>query len=244
MSKRNQITKYIKFYEVTIASTIVILMVILSAYFFLLPNLWHATFIYDQQKHVTEKLTVVRQKDSQLSNLDVDVYKNALLQLGKVLPESRDYVSFFTTFDSLEKSTGVQITKTDFQLGLLSTQSGRLSKPLNAPAYIIPITMEVAGTQQSLPLFFSQLQGLTGRLINILGVRWNIKQDEEEMHVVINGEAYFYPLPSQLGGVDVPLPKLTKQQEEFLITASELRSEDRTQDDDFSTIEVGIKSLF
>lgn len=242
MKKKDQILTYIKYYEITIAAGIVIVVVIFLSFQFLIPSLIHAKFIYQQKKFLQTKLQVVRQKDSTLSNLDSDAYKNALSQLGKILPETRDYVSFFTTFDELEKKHAVSISKTDFQLGLLSTQSGRLVKSPNSPAYVIPITMQVIGTTESLPAFFADLYSLEGRLITIDSIHWGIPTDTGELKADITGKAYYYPLPALLGNIDTPLVKLSKNQEDLLNQVISVKPADESQD--FSNVEVGIKSLF
>lgn len=242
MKLQDQILKYLKFYEITIASCVIIIVLAVSSYLFLIPNILHAKFIYDQEKLLQKKLAIVRQKDSTLSNLDSALYKSALIQLGRILPESRDYVSFFSTFDSLEQKTGVRIAKTDLQLGLLSTQSGRLVKRADSPAYIIPITLEVVGNAETLPAFFAGLQNLEGRLITINSIHWSLKDDPDGIHADIAGRAYFYPLPGSLGKVNSPLPKLSKEQENIITKAESQNTE--TIVDDFSTVEVGVKNLF
>lgn len=243
MKLQDQILKYTKYYEITIASCVVIIVLAFSSYLYLIPNILHAKLIYDQGKLLQNKLSVVRQKDSSLSNFDSTLYKNVLIHLGEILPESRDYVSFFTTFDNLEQRTGVRIAKTDIQLGLLSTQSGRLVKQANSPAYVIPITLEVVGDTQTIPAFFSGLQNLEGRLITINSIQWSSKSNRpDEIHADIGGYAYYYPLPGSLGKVDSPLPKLSKKQEEIITKIQSQHIEVKV--DDFTTVKVGVKNLF
>lgn len=229
-------------YEVLIASGAVILLVIFLTFNMLLPNLNRANQIYAQEQSLRKKMELLTQKDNILSSLDSQYYKDAFVKSNQVLPESKDYVSLISTFDFLERQANVTVVRTDFQLGVISTSSANLVKSADTPAYVIPITIEVMGDLQGLGKFLDLVSNYNGRLMIFDNVSVNNKQNNI-LSAAFSGQAFFYPLPTTLGPIDSPLPRLEKNQEAILTKISLLNLPTETSVE-LDKKNVGKKNLF
>lgn len=193
----------------------VILSVLVLSYYFLLPNLSKAQEIYSRQKQLRTRLTVLRKKDELLSSIDSKVYQDNINKLTGILPGSKDYVSLFNTFDNLQMESGVTILKTDLQFGSISTVSGKLKKDALSSAFIIPVKVEIIGDIDQINKFIYSLNDLKNRIITVNKISWNSKADGLYT-VSLDGNSYFYPLPSKIGSIDAPLIEINEEQQKIL----------------------------
>lgn len=241
MNKAKDYISYFRQYEFLIASVVVILVVLLLSFVLLLPNFNRANTIFREQSDLKQKLDNLKKKDNTLASVDYQYFKDNFGKVSQVLPESKDYVSLFSTFDILERKFGVSIIRTDFQLGVVSTNSGKLTKSPSSPAFLLPINVEVMGRLPQLLNFIKALSDFSGRFITADQVQW-IQKGEDILLLSLSGRAYFYPFPTTLGSIDSPLPKIDKQGEEIFakITKIQLTSEP----EDLGKVAVGKKDLF
>ncbi len=217
-------------------------MVVILSLLFLKPNFDKANNIYKEQLILKSRLEKLTSKDNQLSNLDYVLYRDSFPKIGQVLPESKEYVSLFSTFDNLEKNLGVTIARTDFQLGVVSTNSSQLVRDVGSSAYVVPITIEIMGDLASVQKFIKSLSDYTGRFMTIESLTWELNTGGNYM-VTLNGKTYYYPLPTSLGSVESPLPKISSNQDKIFTAISKIKI---TLDDN-STSDipgVGKKNLF
>ena len=215
IERRTYFIAILKKYELLIASGLIIVIVGALAILYLLPNFNRAKLIFLQQLVLKQKYEKLTQKDKALSEIDYKFFQETYPKIGWVLPESKDYVSLFSTFDSLQVKTGVIIRRTSFQLGTISTTSAALARSSNIDSFAVPLSIEVVGDIAQLQKFQSFLSNLSGRLIAIDSSQWKFKKDGTVM-VGFKGRAYFYPVPGEIGGIDNPLPSLGKEKEEIL----------------------------
>lgn len=242
MKKQKDYLLYIRQYEILIASAAVIILVVILVFNMLLPNFDRANQIYAQGQTLKQKLAVLTQKDSTLSSLDSGYYKDVFLKLNQVLPADKDYVSLIGTFDLLEKQSGVTITRTDFQLGVVSTTSKNLEKAPATGAYVVPITLQVTGNLDAIKSLFDSVSNYNGRLMVFDDISVTNKLDGT-LDVVFHGRAFFYPLPTTLGAIDAPLPKFTKSEEAILTKVSEINLPQENAGN-LDKSRVGKKNLF
>lgn len=241
MNKTVDYISYFRRYEFLIASAVVILVVFLLSFVLLLPNFNRANTIFRQQADLKQRLDNLKKKDSALVSVDYQYYKDNFGKVSLVLPESKDYVSLFSTFDALEQKFGVSVVRTDFQLGVVSTNSAKLSKAPNSAAFLLPINIEVMGKLPQLLNFIKALSDFSGRFMTLSAAQWTQK-GENILLLTLSGKAYFYPLPTTLGSIDTPLPKIDKQTEEILTKIAQIQLSSDAQDLD--KVAVGKKDLF
>lgn len=205
----------LKKYEILGVSVLAIAAIFALSYYYLLPNFRKAQEIYSQQKLLRTRLTILRKKDELLSTIDANVYKDNINKLATILPGSKDYVSLFNTLDNLQSKSGVTILKTDLQLGTISTVSSKLKKDIASPAFLMSVNLAIIGDLEQINLFINSLTDMTGRIILINKISWG--DNEDGLYTVsLEGNSYFYPLPSKIGGVDAPLVDTDEKQQEIL----------------------------
>lgn len=233
---------FIKKYEIILISGIIIGVVLMLSFLFLKQNFDKASNINKEQLILKSKLEKLTKKDNQLSSLDDRLYRDSFPKIGQVLPDSKEYVSLFSTFDNLEKNLGVTITRTDFQLGVVSTNSSQLVRDTGSSAYVVPMTIEVIGDLASIQKFISSLSDYSGRFMTIESLAWEINNGGNYI-VTVGGKAYYYPLPITLGSIDAPLPKISANQDKIFNAISRIK----IIADDNSSLNVpnlGKKDLF
>lgn len=243
MKKKIDYLFYIRRYEIVIASGAVLLLVFFLVVNMLLPNLDRANQIYVQGQTLKKKLETLKQKDNILNSLDNQYYKDVFLKSSFVLPEDKNYVSLIGTFDLLEKQAAVTVTRTDFQLGVVSTSSANLTRAAGTQAFAIPITIEVFGRFDSLQKFLDLVSNFTGRLMVFDDISVVYKSDDL-LSASFTGRAFFYPLPTTLGPVDSPLPRLDKNQEAILQKISKLNLPQDTASVELDKGSIGKSNLF
>lgn len=237
------IIRFVKTYEIIIISCLVIFTVIILFLNFLIPNINKAAEISSQYKDLQSKVNSLKVKDDALSALDEQYYKDNFPKLSMVLPDNKDYVSLFNTFDALENNTGVGITRTNFQLGIVSTGSAKLVKTVNgAPSLDIPVSLSIVGDVTNIKKFLDELRNLTGRLITLEKMDWNYK-DEDTIEMVVYGKTFYSPFPSTLGSVSSALPKINPKQQEILTKISQIKIV-KDEESGGQSVSVGKKNLF
>ena len=242
MKDKSYYLSLIREYEIIIASSAVILLVVFLVFNMLLPNLNQANQIYVQGQTLRHKVDALKQKNSLLSSLDYQYYKDIFVKSNQVLPEGKDYVSLIWTFDSLEKKSAVTILRTDFQLGVVSTSSANLVGAAGTSAFVIPINIEILGTKEKVQEFLEAVDSYAGRLMVFDSMSVTTKQGEI-LDAVFTGQSFFYPLPTTLQSIDSKLPKLEKNQDEIIKKINNLTlSSETAVEIDQNT--VGKKNLF
>lgn len=212
----------IKKYEIILISGIIIGVVLILSFLFLKPNFEKANSINKEQVVLKSRLEKLTSKDNQLSNLDYVFYRDSFPKINEVLPESKEYASLFSTFDNMEKNLGVTLTKTDFQLGVVSTNSSQLVRDVGSSAYVVPMTIEVIGDLASIKKFINSLSDYTGRFMTIESLTWELNSLGYYV-VSLNGKTYYYPFPTTLGNIDAPLPKISTNQDKIFNAISKIK---------------------
>ena len=241
-NKKN-ISFLIKQYEFAVTTAIVLVVVFLLVIKLLIPNLIKISQINSDSKKLKANIQLVEKKDKILTTIDDGNLQNNFVKLNYVMPASKDYVLLFSTLDELQKKTGVEITRTDFELGTVSTTSGRLKKNNTSNSNMIPISFEILGTIDQIRLFINSLSDLSGRLITIN----SIKLEVSEIGLVkasMNGNTYYNPLPKTLGKVESPIPEFNKNYEEIFKSITENQYPVEVISETGEDIQIGKENLF
>jgi Tfp pilus assembly protein PilO len=229
-----------KKYEVITSSVLVILTTIVLSFTILFPNFSRAATVFENEKVLKKRLTQLQAKYKDLQNIEYLKYKDTMPKIAMVLPYDKNFVSLFNRFDQLQFETGVTILRTDFQLGIISTNSASFSKATVKGQDAIPMTLEIIGTKDQVTQFLTKLSDLSGRLITIKDVQWS--QKDSQTDAAINGIAYFSLPLTTIGNIDSPLPILNKRQQDIFSTIQQSIAIENPQDE--IGVEVGKKDIF
>lgn len=232
----------IKTYEMFLACIVLLIGLLVATVFFLFPNVQKVREILSEKQQLDERYTVLRRKDSQLSGMNERTYTEFLLRMERVVPQSKDFVSLFSTFDALEQKTNVTISQTEFQFGVVSTDSAQLIKSSLAGAYVVPFRAIVNAPVEQISVFLDSLSDLSGRYLTVEDVQWAFMTDTS-VKMNLSGQAYFLPVSGKIGAVDSSVPALTVAQQELFdtILAMELPQAATASGD---PIDIGKPNLF
>ncbi|MBM3283687.1 hypothetical protein FJY90_05595 [Candidatus Gottesmanbacteria bacterium] len=214
MDKRTFILAIIKKYELLLASGLIIILLIILAINFMLPNFQRAKLIFSQKLTLQQRYEKLTHKDKALLEMDAKFLQETYPKISWILPEYKDFVSLFSAFDLLQEKTGVTILRTNFQFGTISTRSASLIRSFGIESFTVPLTIEVAGNMSQLQKFQEMVANLSGRLIILDNSQWTFKKNN--IAVRFDGRAFFYPVSAEIGAIDSPLPSLSKEKEEIL----------------------------
>lgn len=234
--------RLLKRYEVLISSAIVIVATVALFIAVLIPNFTKSESIHASENQLATRLKLLNQKNQDLTSMDAKLYEETLSKLYTVLPYQKDYVSLFNRFDALQNETGVTILRTEFQLGVVSTNSAQLAKQQKKGAFVLPMSVGVSGTKEQVVKFVEALTDLSGRMITPSSIQWQESQDGQ-LTAQISGNAYFSLLPTTIGNIDTPIDALDKPKQAIFdkIAKAPLSPESQL---DTSGVKVGKQDLF
>ncbi|OGG06933.1 hypothetical protein A3D05_06660 [Candidatus Gottesmanbacteria bacterium RIFCSPHIGHO2_02_FULL_40_24] len=241
--KNKQILKLIKKYEFLVSSVTVIVFVLFLTVKLLIPNITKAREIYRDGNRLRERLTRLQRKERTLSSIDGKLFQDNFVKLNYVIPASRDYVLLFTTLDQLQQKLGISISRTDFQLGAISSVSALTKKDPGTNSYLVPLSLEVIGTPDQLQNFLLSLSDLSGRLITTGQIRLEIL-DFGLIRAVIDGNTYFNPLPESIGKIDSQLPEYNQTYKELFDRILEKQFPIEAIEEIQKEVPVGKENLF
>src|SRR3990167_5340982 len=215
MKSKLQIRSLLVKYELAISSLIVCLFVAGLTLKLLLPNIQRVLIIHDDKKKLAERLTLLKKKENLLALENQLNLSENFKRLNAIVPTTKDYVLLFSTLDELQNRTGISVTRSDFQFGVVSTSSALLKKQADQTSYQLPLNLEVTGDYVQTELFLRSLSDLSGRLITIDTLQLKIQEDGS-LRSSIKGNAYFNPLPKSIGKIDSPLPEFNQEYREIV----------------------------
>ena len=193
-------------YEFLFVSIIIVFLLFFLTFRLLLPNLMKAQEIRENGQTLGAKLKILEKKEKTLATLDETKMRENFSKINFVMPESKDYALLFTTLDSLQQKTGVSITRTDFELGSVSTSSSNFKKSQVGDTFAIPISLEVMGTITQIEKFLMQLSDLSGRLITVDQIKLEVSEGSV-VKASLTGKTFYNPLPKTIGKVDSAIPE-------------------------------------
>ncbi|KKS98399.1 MAG: hypothetical protein UV73_C0002G0113 [Candidatus Gottesmanbacteria bacterium GW2011_GWA2_43_14] len=243
MKNRLKIKSFILKYESVLSSFVVVLFILILTVKLLLPNFLRITTIFTERKELTTKLVQLKKKEALLTLQNRDVLAEDFARLNMIVPASKDYVLLFSTLDQLQQSTGVFVTRSDFQLGVVSTSSALLKKPVGEPSFLLPINLEVTGDIGQIEIFLRSLTNLSGRMITVNHLQLTML-DDGSVRSSIDGNAYFNPLPKTIGKIDSPLPQIKHEYRQIIERVSQNMVLDRQPPEFPSQVPVGNDNLF
>lgn len=196
-------------YEFLLIGVTVIVFVVFLTVKLMIPNILKARDMNQNKLLLINKLSNLEKKNKILQSIDENNFRSNFGKLNYVVPENKDYALLFTTLDDLQNKNGISITRTDFELGSVASESGRVVKNKKEASPNIPISLELIGNYDQVQGFISNLSDLSGRLIMATEIKLQLL-GPGIVKANINGLTYFNSLPKTLGKVDSPIPEFNE----------------------------------
>lgn len=214
---------------------------------FLIPNIQKIQEVIVTSQDQEKKLTDLRNKVTVLESINKTEEAGILKKIIAVLPEEKDVFSIFAGIDGLESDSGVVITKSDFRVGVISTESAKMARSATGEneSLRVLIQFEAVGTRESMRKLFDILGTVKTRLFTASEVHVGYAgQDQMTVNFVLS--AYYSPFPASLGSVQGSLPEFSKElmtlktliAKESLPVSEVMPSMERGKEDLFSAVGV------
>ncbi len=200
---------------------LIILMIISSGLFLVLPRLRKTLDLRQQIKVEKEKLVNLTVKVSQLAELNqADLSKKAEV-MSSALPSEGNLPFLLATFQSLAKNNGVEILSLTASpvYGEAASSSGALQT-----ADPVPISFKISlkGSANQIEEFLKQIKNTAPVIfLNLADVGG--AGSETTFMAELEFDSYFLALPTSLGSPEKPLESITQKENEIYQKASQLR---------------------
>lgn len=207
----NSYKRLLKRYQGFGISLVIILVIVVGVFAGIVPAISSIISMRKNTSDLAEQLTILRQKASILESIDEEAFKSYLTELSLAVPTDKSLTSLFATIDGLSRDTGV--TLSNFTLtkpGSIATESAkRLSNDeRKVGSSFLPFTLTVNGTYDQIRTFIER-SVLVRRFFRIR--HFSISFDQKETFSVHMGmDAYFAPLPTNLGSASQTIESLTE----------------------------------
>ncbi|MBI3954905.1 hypothetical protein HY338_00545 [Candidatus Gottesmanbacteria bacterium] len=101
--------------------------------------------------------------------------------------------------------------------------------------------MDIIGDIDQVNTFINSLTDLSGRMITMNKISWGTS--EEGLYTVsLEGNSYFYPLPSKIGGIDSPLAETNDKHQKILDKVASIPFQ--VEDENKDSLPMGKQNLF
>lgn len=178
---------------------------LLLIFLVLIPQIGNLISDNSSLTQVQEKSRFLEVKASELQNVDeVKLQKDLNISLN-ALPSNKDYLEVINLIQALLPQSGFSLNS--LQFGQDTNQSTRLA---------FTVKMELSGPRSSLNVLLTNFES-TYRPMRIASIETNTKeQNSAFVSAVILLNIFYSPLPTSLGSVETPLPKLSDKDQELI----------------------------
>lgn len=163
----------IKKYQWAVGGAMVLMVVLWLTYSLLVPNISKYEAIKSSNTSRQKKMADMLGQISKFETLNTQQYERDLVNIIRVLPSEKDFLSAFDRVDQLQRSSGVTIDSLTIDLGSVSTVSA--AKKADQYGSYLALSLSVRGTSEQLKTFLSKTNDFSGRIIIVSNIKSGIK---------------------------------------------------------------------
>lgn len=200
------IRRFLRLYEGFVISGVIILFGIMAVVFAVIPGIRTTVGLYGKVGVIQKEVDALSGKLALLRSLDEESLRGQLTVLLSVIPQEKSVPTIFGTVDGLVAEAGVQITDmTITSPGSIATGSATKSTSstkVKGLSYL-PFSLGVAGSYDQVQGFFG-IVNTVRRLFTVENFDLTITKTGETNARIAMG-AYYQPIPTKVGGVEIPI---------------------------------------
>lgn len=209
------INKLFRTYQGAVISVLLLLFCLGSVMFGVVPAAKKVQEGFDEMKVLSEQTVSLKKKLAALDALDEDTLRTKLTNVLAAVPPDRSFPTLFETVEVVAAQTGVSITDLSLSGGatLATPSAAKLSaadKKLGTRT--IPFSVTVKGPLESLETFIALVPNVR-RLLRTRTFSITFPKEAGPVGVVLGMDAFYEPLPTNLGSAKTVLPQLTAADE-------------------------------
>lgn len=218
-----EIRKLFRQYQGLIISVLILIGVGAGVVFGLIPAVGKVMSIRSESQEISEYVMKLGEKVSILEAIDESTYQRLLTELSLAVPPDKSFTSLFATIDGLSAMTGVSVLDVVLtRPGALATDSARRqsAEEQKVGSNLLPFTITIAGS-------YLQIRDFLERAVNVRRFfrvhNFDIALiNESTITVKLGLDAFFAPLPNNLGSVEQPITPLSSTDEQVIALVTSL----------------------
>ncbi len=208
------ITKY-KSYLIPI---LVLFIIFVTSLLFLKPKIIGLIEIQKKNSVERKRLAQLSQKVAALEGLDLNELTTKSDSLLKILPAEKDVPNFLAALKMISQQTNVTLKSLKTDPGAISTVSAKTKTKELKGLPMISFSLIVQGENDKIKDFVQKVENVIPLMrIKIVGLS-NREENFVEANLVLN--AYFQPLPQNIGLLEQPISLITQEEESTYQTLS------------------------
>lgn len=201
-------------YKNIVVSAVIFIIIIVGIMVGYFPAIQAIISMRTNAAEISKQLDVLRAKSQLLDSIDENTYKQYLQELALAVPTDKSLTSLFSTIDGLSEKTGV--TFSDFTLskpGSIATESAKKqsNEEKKVGSSFLPFTLTVTGTYEQIRKFVEASISVR-RFFRIRSFSI-VFTSAEVISVQMGMDAYYAPLPTNLGSSQQAIEPLNAQDE-------------------------------
>jgi Tfp pilus assembly protein PilO len=217
------IDKLFRTYQNAIFSVILLLFCVVATLFALIPAVQKVQEALLEVEDLTSQTNVLQKKIETLANLDETTLRNQLTNVLSAVPADRSFPTLFETIEGVAAQTGVAIVNVSIESGT-TLATGSAAKVSAADKKLgtrtIPFSVTVNGSLPTVEQFITLVSNVR-RLLRVREFSIAFPKELRPLTVVIEMDAFYEPLPTELGSLRNVLPTLTADDEAVIAKLSE-----------------------
>jgi len=157
---------------------------------------------------LSKKNAFLEAKAQELAVLDGEDLQTKLNLALLALPQETDFANLIGVILNLSSQA---------QFSLVSFQTDRVDPKTGSKASAYGVRLILSGPKETLETLLSDIEQ-NSRVMKVTSVEYTAVRSDEPIDVQLGIEVYYSSIPSSLGAVDTPLPKLSDKDETIIAT--------------------------
>lgn len=214
--------RFLRIYQGFVISGALLLFGTVALIFAVVPGIRATRDVYVSLKASEKEIDVLTKKLQFLEAIPEDDLRNQLVVLLSTVPQDKSVPTILTTIDGLANQSGVTIVDMNLTspgslaTGAASRQSVSEKK---IGASTLAFSLSASGTYDQIRAFVGQINNVR-RLFDVSSFDISVS-NAGSTQVRLSLNAFYQPLPTKVGSIEVPVAVLTQKEEELLATLTQ-----------------------
>lgn len=212
-----ELRQFWRWYGGTLISIGMIVVAAAGTWWGLVPFIQKTVGVYQQAGKTRDSASLLRRKLALLASLDKEILRMSATELLTALPQEKAPSTVMGTIEGVANTSGLSVLAlTITNPGSLATQAAvrQSQDEKKLGVAIIKGDAIIEGTVSQVGEFLRSIQKIR-RILTVKGLETTLRDDgSARVHIAL--DAYYSPLPKELGGVDGAVPMLTGEQEDLM----------------------------